>query len=437
VSGRVRVWSTLRRRRLQTVDPCDGRPLLARYDLAAAARTLTLDTLAARRSGGLWRWAEILPVHCATNVVFLGEGGTPLVPVPRLGQALGAPRLALKAEGCNPTGSFKARGMAVAVSRARDLGVRSLVAPSAGNAGGALAAYGAGAGLEVTVVMPADVPAASRDEALVCGARVLLVEGSISDCGRVATTVAQLTGVFDVATLREPYRVEGKKTMGLELAEDLGWHLPDVIIYPTGGGTGLIGVCKAFDELERLGLIGSARPRMVAVQTEGCAPIVRAWRSRVQQAEPWADARTRAGGLRVPSPIGDALMLEALRGCGGIAVAVPEEQIDEAQRLAGRLGGGYVGPETAAALAAVAALRRSGTSSPTSRSWSSTPASGTKARPRLTCRSLRPSQTTRRPCGASCNSHKTGPHRCSAPRGEATRSTPFITLTITPITTAI
>ena len=270
------------------------------------------------------------------------------------------PRLLIKAEGLNPTGSFKARGMAVAVSRAIELGATGLVAPSAGNAGGALAAYGAAAGVPVTVVMPTDVPAVNRDEALAMGARVLLLDGLIDACGAVARRLAAEEGLFDLSTLREPYRVEGKKTMGLELAEQLGWRLPDVIVYPTGGGTGLVGMWKGFAELEALGLIGPARPRMVAVQAEGCAPIVRAFERGERTAEPWRDAATRAAGLRVPAAVGDMLILDALRESGGTAVAVSEDALTDAQLRAGRLQGAYVAPETGAALAAVDALRGRG-----------------------------------------------------------------------------
>jgi threonine synthase len=349
---------------VQRLDPADGRPLLARYDLAAAGRSLRPDALAARRAGGMWRWREVLPVRDPRHVVHLGEGDTPLLPVARLGRALGSNRLLVKTEGLNPTGSFKARGMAAAVSRARELGVPALTAPSAGNAAGALAAYGAAAGLPVTVLLPADAPQANIVEAQVCGAEVILVEGLISDCGRLSAHLAEATGAFDTSTLKEPYRVEGKKTMGLELAEQLGtragWRLPDVVVYPTGGGTGLVGMWKAFAELEELGLVGPARPRMVAVQAEGCAPIVRAFSAGAVVAEPWTGATTRAGGIRVPSAVGDALILEALRASGGTAVAVPEDAIDEHQRLAGRLGAGYVSPETAAVLAAIRMLTGSG-----------------------------------------------------------------------------
>ncbi|MGI8575458.1 MAG: threonine synthase [Egibacteraceae bacterium] len=341
-------------------DPVDERPLLARYDTRRAGATLSPSSLAERTGLGLWRWWELLPVGDPDHVVTLGEGGTPVLQAPALGRGLGAKRLRVKAEGLNPTGSFKARGMAVAVSRASELGARSLIVPSAGNAAGALAAYGARAGLDVTVLMPFDSPRANIEEALVCSARVLLVDGLISDCGALARALAPLFGAFDVSTLKEPYRLEGKKTMGFELAADLGWTLPDVIVYPTGGGTGLIGMWKAFDELEEVGLLGPERPRMVSVQAAGCAPIVRAFHDGERFARPWEGARTRASGLRVPGAVGDFLILDALRASGGTAVAVEEDQIDDAQRLAGRLGAGYVSPETAAALAAVGELASSG-----------------------------------------------------------------------------
>ena len=345
---------------LMGLDPADGRPLLARYDLDRAAHTLTAKSLKERTEGGMWRWTELLPVRERDHVIYLGEGGTPLLPQSRLGRALGVPRLATKAEGLNPTGSFKARGMAAAVSRALELGVTSFIAPSAGNAAGALAAYGAAAGAEVTVVMPVDASSANRHEVMVTGGRLVLVEGLIDDCGRIASEVAANIGAFDVSTLKEPYRVEGKKTMGLELAEQRSWRLPDVIVYPTGGGTGVVGMWKAFEELEALGLIGPERPRMVSVQAEGCAPIVRAYKTGARFAEPWENARTRASGIRVPSAVGDFLILDALRESGGTAVAVDEHSIAQMQTLTGRMGAGYVGPESAAALAAVPELRSTG-----------------------------------------------------------------------------
>src|SRR5918997_3053010 len=299
---------------LATVDPIDNRPLLARYDLEKAAHTLTVESLASRRrTGGMWRWTELLPVRDRNHVTYLGEGDTPLLPISRLGKALGVPRLYTKAEGINPTGSFKARGMAAAVSRSSELGATSFIAPSAGNAAGALAAYGAAAGAEVTVVIPEDATPASQNEALVMGAHLVLVEGLISGCGRVAAAMAEKMGAFDVSTLKEPYRVEGKKTMGFELAEQRSWRLPDMIFYPTGGGTGLVGMWKAFAELEALDLIGPQRPRMVSVQAEGCAPIVRAFENGDRFAEPWEEAHTRAAGIRVPIAVGDFLILDALQ----------------------------------------------------------------------------------------------------------------------------
>ena len=342
------------------LDPADGRPLLARYDIEKAARTLTVDSLAKRRTGGLWRWAEVLPVRDQDHIVYLGEGDTPLLAQPRLGEALGVPRLVTKAEGLNPTGSFKARGMAVAVSRAVELGVTSFVAPSAGNAAGALAAYGAAARARVTVLTPVDATPVNQQEVLAMGARLILVRGLISDCGKISTALAEKIGAFDMSTLKEPYRVEGKKTMGLELAEQCGWRLPDVIVYPTGGGTGLVGMWKAFDELEELGLFGPDRPRMVSVQSEGCAPIVRAFERGERFAEPWKDASTRASGIRVPSAVGDFLTLDALRESGGAAIAVSEDSISEMQTFAGRMGAGYVSPESAAAFAAIPVLRERG-----------------------------------------------------------------------------
>jgi threonine synthase len=336
---------------LATVDPDDGRPLLARYNLSNR-RTLSAAALASR-PGGLWRWRELLPVRSPERIVYLGEGDTPLLRSPRLGSFLGARNLRLKCEGLNPTGSFKARGMAVAVSRAVELGARSFVAPSAGNAGGALAAYGAAVGAPVTILMPVDAPRANQAEVQMCGARLVLVDGLIDDCGRLAAQIASETGAFNVSTLKEPYRVEGKKTMGLELAWADGWKLPDVVVYPTGGGTGLIGMWKAFDELERLGFIGEQRPRMVAVQASGCAPIVAAFIAGADCAAACTNASTRAAGIRVPGTIGDKLILKILRSSGGTAMAIDESTIDSVQRAAGERGSGYVSPETAAALSAV------------------------------------------------------------------------------------
>jgi threonine synthase len=344
---------------LRNTDPADGRTLLARYDLDLARARLTREVIAGRR-GGLWRWEELLPVRRRSFITYLGEGATPLLPPGRLARKLGLSGLHIKAESVNPTGSFKARGMSVAVSRAAELGATHLVAPSAGNAGGALAAYAAAAGVRATVVMPADAPAANQLEALACGARLILLDGLISDCGKLARLLGEKTGAFDMATLREPYRVEGKKTLGFELAEDFAWSLPEAVVYPTGGGTGLIGMWKAFEELEALGLIGSARPRMYAVQSEGCAPIVRAFGQGAEFADPWLDAKTRAAGIRVPSALGDHLILECLRRSGGGAIAVPEAEIEAMQVYAGAQGAGFLSLESAAALAALPVMRESG-----------------------------------------------------------------------------
>jgi threonine synthase len=342
------------------LDPADGRPLLARYDLGQVAESLDRESLASRRGGGLWRWRELLPVRDWACVATLGEGGCPLLPVPRLGSALGLRDLRLKAESLNPTGSFKARGMAVAVSRAVELGARHLVTPSAGNAGGALAAYAARAGVSATVVMPVDAPAANQDEVVIAGGTLLLLDGLISDCGRLAALLAKELGAFDLSTLKEPYRLEGKKTMGYELAEDLDWELPDVVVYPTGGGTGLVGMWKAFAELEQLGLISSRRPRLVSVQAEGCAPIVRAFAAGERFATLWRGAKTAAAGLRVPGALGDFLILDAIRASGGTALSVTEREIFAMQGLVATRTGLFSGLETAAAVAALPHLLDSG-----------------------------------------------------------------------------
>jgi threonine synthase len=341
------------------LDPVDQRPLLARYDTNAAARTLDKAVLTARRSGGLWRWRELLPVRRGESILHLGEGATPLQAAGRLGAWIGLSHLTVKRESLNPTGSFKARGMAVAVSRAVELGAKHLVAPSAGNAGGALAAYAAAAGVRATVVMPADAAGANKVEVLATGADLVLLDGLISDCGRLARLICDEVGAFDLSTLKEPYRVEGKKTMDFELAEQLEWRLPDAIVYPTGGGTGVIGVWKAFDELESIGLIASDRPRMYCVQAEGCAPIVRAFRERSRFATAWYNASTAAAGLRVPSAVGDFLILDCIRASEGSAVAVPEGEIVDMQRRLASLGLGYVSLETAAAAAGLKALTES------------------------------------------------------------------------------
>lgn len=341
---------------LAGLDPVDGRPLLARYDLKRAGQSLTPASLAERASGGLWRWHELLPVQRWESVLYLGEGSTPLMPAPRLGRALGLRNLHVKRDSLNPTGSFKARGMAVAVSRAVELGAHHLVAPSAGNAGGALAAYAAAAGVRSTIIMPADAPSANLVEVMATGADLLLLDGLISDCGRLARLIADELGAFDLSTLKEPYRVEGKKTMGLEMVEQLGWRMPDAIVYPTGGGTGIVGMWKAFAELESLGLAGAERPRMYCVQAEGCAPIVRAFDAGSRFAPAWENAQTAAGGIRVPSAVGDFLILDSIRESGGAAIAVPEHEIAPMQGRLGQLGLGYSSLETAAAAAGLKAL---------------------------------------------------------------------------------
>src|SRR5215204_147419 len=303
-------------RRLHNLCTECGRPLLVRYDLEAAARTLTRESLKGRRAD-LWRYAEVLPVEREENIISLGEGWTPLLQAKRVGEELGIEKLYIKDESQNPTQSFKARGMSAAVSMAKELGAQKLAVPSAGNAAGALAAYAARAGLECFIFMPDDTPRANVVECEQTGAHVTLMKGLITDCGAEVGRRKEQEGWFDVSTLKEPYRVEGKKTLGYELAEQSGWELPDVIVYPTGGGTGLVGMWKAFDEMEAIGLIGPHRPRMVSVQSEGCAPIVRAFESGDRFAEPWQDANTRASGIRVPSAVGDFLILDSLRESGG------------------------------------------------------------------------------------------------------------------------
>jgi len=333
-----------------------GKPLLARYDLRKAAATLTLETLK-NRPPTLWRYAEVLPND---PPVSLGEGMTALVHAERLGASLGLGRLYVKDEGLNPTGSFKARGMTAAVTRAKELGAKILAAPTAGNAGGALAAYAAAAGIPAVIVMPADTPAANVMECQAFGATVVKLNGLISDCGRYVAERKGKEGWYDVSTLKEPYRVEGKKTMGYELWEQLGGKLPDVILYPTGGGVGLIGMCKAFDEMQDMGWIGAERPRMVAVQAQGCAPIVRAWEANQRAAQFFENASTLASGLRVPGPLGDALILSMLRQTKGTAVAVSDDQMLQAGRELASREGIFAAPEGAATVMAARKLAASG-----------------------------------------------------------------------------
>ena len=343
-------------------DSC-GKVLYARYDLDAAGRALSPNDLASRH-GDMWRYFELMPVRQPDNVVSLGEGFTPIIRANRLGARLGCPNLLVKDEGVNPTASFKARGLSAAVSKAVELGVTGFTIPSAGNAGGAVAAYAARAGAEAHVFMPKDVPTANREEAEVSGARVVLVDGLISDAGKASRAAAEELGLFDVSTLQEPYRVEGKKTMGYEIAEQLGWNVPDAIVYPTGGGTGIVGIWKAFEEMEALGWLDGRRPRMYCVQAEGCAPIVRAFHEGADHAEPWVGADTVAAGLRVPAAIGDYLILAALRESGGGAVTVSDDEIMTWVRDVAALEGLFMSPEGAATAAALPKLLADGAVSP-------------------------------------------------------------------------
>jgi threonine synthase len=345
--------------RLQTFCPDCNSPLLARYDLQKAGLTLNLQC-ASQRPTGIWRWAEIMPVREEKNRLTLGEGDSPLLPAASLGKSLGLKNIFIKDESKNPTGSFKARGLALAVAKALELKVSNLVIPTAGNAGGALAAYAARSGLMAHVFMPKDAPAANQLEVKAFGADLILVDGLISDAGKLAAEQAKKHGWFDVSTFKEPYRVEGKKTMGLELAEHFRGELPGVILYPTGGGTGLVGMWKAFDEMEQLGWIGPKRPRMVTIQAAGCAPIVRAFEQGAERAEFWQSAETLAAGLRVPGPFADRLILRALRASKGTAMSVTDEEITEAQKEVASLEGIFAAPEGAATWGALKQLAEQG-----------------------------------------------------------------------------
>lgn len=346
-------------RRLHNLCRECGRPLFVRYDLEQAQRHLTKESLAGRRAD-LWRYREVLPVDDESNVVSLGEGWTPLLHAKRLGAGLGLRELYIKDEAQNPTQSFKARGMAAAVSMAKELGAKKLAVPSAGNAAGALAAYAARAGMECFIFMPRDTPRANVVECEQTGAHVTLLDGLITDCGAEVARRKDAEGWFDVSTLKEPYRVEGKKTLGYELAEQLDWSLPDVIIYPTGGGTGLIGMWKAFDEMQTMGWIDSKRPRMVTVQASGCAPIVRAFEEGKRFADEFPNAETVASGLRVPRAIGDFLILDALRESGGTAIAVTDDELVDATGEIGAAEGVFCAPEGAACLPALRKLLSEG-----------------------------------------------------------------------------
>jgi threonine synthase len=338
-----------------------GSPLLARYDLARAAAHLDRAEIA-RRPADLWRYHELLPVSGAGHVVSLGEGMTPLLAVPRLGGALGIPRLLMKDESLIPTGTFKARGASVGVSRAAELGVTGVAMATNGNAGAAWAAYAARAGMPSLIVMAADAPAVNRAECRAVGAELRVAGGGITEAARlVAAELPARPGYQDVSTLKEPYRIEGKKTMGLEIAEQLGWRLPDVIVYPTGGGVGIIGIYKALTELREFGWTGQQPlPRLVAVQASGCAPIVKAFASGADHSEPWPAPRTVAFGITVPKALGDFLVLRALYATGGTAVAVDDEALLADQRLVARLEGSFICPEGAACVTAARQLRESG-----------------------------------------------------------------------------
>ena len=337
-----------------------GAPLLARYDLDQVRRDVTPELISARPAS-MWRYHELLPVRDQSNVITLGEGWSPLLPARRYGARVGLPELLIKDEGALPTGSFKARGAAAGVSRALELGVRAIAMPTNGNAGAAWSAYAARAGMSSLITMPVDAPAICRHECVAAGAELYLVDGLINDAGAIArAALADRPGYVEVATLREPYRIEGKKTMGYEIVEQLGWKPPDVIIYPAGGGVGLIGIYKALLEMQELGWISGALPRMVAVQAEGCAPIVDAFVSGADHAEPAVNAHTAAFGINVPVSLGDFLMLQAIRETGGTAVAVSDVDLLAEERVFGAAEGLFVCPEGAAALVAARRLRSEG-----------------------------------------------------------------------------
>ena len=340
-------------------NPTNGKPLFARYDLDEAKVTLTKDSLDDRPKN-MWRYREVMPVVDDDNIITLGEGGTPLISADRLANALGMSNVFIKDEGVNPTGSFKARGLGAAVSRARELGQTRLTMPSAGNAAGAMAAYAAAGGMEAHVFMPKDAPIANKIECQAYGARLTLVDGFITDAGQMSQRAAEELGLFDVSTLREPYRAEGKKTMGYEIVEQLGFEVPDVIVYPTGGGTGIVGIWKALDEMEQLGWIGSERPRMICVQAEGCAPLVEAFHQGEEFATPFPDPHTMAAGLRVPAAIGDFLVIRAVRESGGTAVTVSDEEMVDGMVEMARTEGVFAAPEGGATLAALRKLIEGG-----------------------------------------------------------------------------
>ncbi len=344
---------------LATVSDCCGKVLFVRYDLPRLGREVSRGDLD-RRAANMWRFNELLPVSDPAAVISLGEGGTPLLEAATLARQVGVRRLLIKEEGLNPTGSFKARGIAAAVSKAREMGAAGFTMPSAGNAAGAAAAYCARAGVPVQVFMPRDAPDANTKESILAGAELHLVDGLISDAGRIAVRIAAEQGLFDLSTLKEPCRAEGKKTMVLEIAQQLGWRMPDAIVYPTGGGTGIIGMYKGFQELLELGWIEGKPPRFYAVQADGCQPIVKAWRDGADTAEPWAEAATRADGLRVPGPFADYLILRAIRDTGGAAVAVGDDAMIDAMHRLAAAEGVIACPEGAATLVGLERLLADG-----------------------------------------------------------------------------
>jgi threonine synthase len=344
---------------LSKVSPCCGKVLYARYDLPRLGREVDRNDWIDRASS-MWRFSELLPVDDPSNILTLGEGGTPLLEAVNLEKKLGLKRLFIKDEGLNPTGTFKARGIAAAVSKAYELGATGFTMPSAGNAAGAAAAYGARGGLPVKVFMPKDAPPANKKESVVTGSELNLVDGLISDAGRIAVAVAEEQGLFDLSTLKEPYRAEGKKTMGLEIAMQLGWTMPDAIIYPTGGGTGIIGMYKGFQELLELGWIEGKPPRFIAVQATGCQPIVKAFQEGKSVSEPWLNAKTVADGLRVPHPFADYLILQAIRETGGTAIAVEDQEMVDAMYEIATAEGVFACPEGAATLVALKRLLERG-----------------------------------------------------------------------------
>jgi len=337
--------------------------LYPRYDLAGARDALNPDELK-NRPANMWRYFEVMPVLDEANVITLGEGFTPILKAERLGDKIGASAVYIKDEGLNPTASFKARGLSAAVSKAKELGITKLTMPSAGNAAGAMAAYAAKGGMEAHVFMPKDAPEANQIEVSISGGDLTLIDGLISDAGVLSRKRAAEEGLFDVSTLQEPYRVEGKKTMGYEIAEQSDWELPDAIIYPTGGGTGIVGMWKAFAEMEEMGWIGPKRPKMYAVQAEGCAPIVRAFREGAEFAEPWENAQTMAAGIRVPGAIGDYLILGAIRESGGGALTVTDDEMKYYMSLVASLEGMFICPEGAATAVALNKLLVAGDLSP-------------------------------------------------------------------------